>query len=118
MSTVARRHLLVVLSVSNFLQSKATFTNALQDPELSEFTGAIWYRKDKNSFEELMIKWLDDPKLQQYALQNSSMLSGNPKYVTVAMNLYSAVEQYISLLLLNRQNFAQSNTFTHWMKTV
>ncbi len=88
MPTIARRHLLLVLSGSNFLQSKATFTNALQDPELSEFAGAIWSRKDKNTFEELMIKWLDDPKLRQYALQNSAMLSGNPKYVTAAMKVF------------------------------
>jgi hypothetical protein len=74
MPTVARRQLLLTLAGSNFLQSKATFTAALQDPELSEFAGAVWYRKDKNSFEELMAKWLGDPKLRQYALQNSSML--------------------------------------------
>ncbi|MFA6103514.1 MAG: hypothetical protein WCV67_16460 [Victivallaceae bacterium] len=86
--TVARRHLLLVLSGSNFLQSKATFTEALQDPELSEFAGAVWSRKDKAAFEELMIKWLGDPKLCQYALQNSSMLSGNPKYVTAAMKVF------------------------------
>ncbi len=86
--TVARRHLLLVLSASNFLQSKAIFTEALQDPELSEFAGTIWYRKDKTAFEELMIKWLGDPKLCHYALQNSSSLSGNPKYVAAAMKVF------------------------------
>lgn len=86
--TIARRHLLLVLSSSNFLQSKATFAEALQDPELSEFAGSIWSRKDKTAFEELMIKWLGDPKLCQYALQNSSSLSGNPKYVTAAMKVF------------------------------
>ena len=79
MPTVARRHLLLVLSASNFLQSKAIFTEALQDPELSEFAGSIWTRRDKAAFEELMIKWLGDPKLCQYALQNSVSLAGNPK---------------------------------------
>jgi hypothetical protein len=88
MPTVARRQLLMTLSGSNFLQSKAIFTEALQDSELSEFAGAIWYRKDKNAFEELMIKWLGDPKLRQCALQNSSLLSGNPKYVAAAMKAF------------------------------
>lgn len=88
MPTVARRHLLLVLSGSNFLQAKATFTEALQDQELGEFAGVICSRKDKNAFEELMIKWLGDPKLRQYALQNSFSLSGNPKYVVAAMKIF------------------------------
>ncbi len=88
MPTIARRHLLLVLSGSNFLQSKAAFTEALQDPELSEFAGTIWSRRDKAAFEELMIKWLGDPKLCQYALQNSSSQAGNPKYVAAAMKVF------------------------------
>jgi len=86
--TVARRHLLMVLAASNFLQTKALFIEALQDPELSEFAGTVWSRKDKTAFEELMIKWLGDPKLRQYALQNSFALSGSPKYIAAAMKVF------------------------------
>jgi len=32
-------------------------------------------------------------------------------------NLYSAVEQYISLLPLNEQILIQNNAFTRWVKT-
>jgi hypothetical protein len=35
-----------------------------------------------------MIKWLGDPKLRLYALQNSFALSGSPKYVAAAMKVF------------------------------
>ena len=83
-----KRHLLLALSGSNFLESKTLFTDALQDPELNPVAGFTYYRKDKKTFEALMLKWMDDPKLRQYALQNSELLAGNRQYVTTAMKYF------------------------------
>ncbi|MHB9138348.1 MAG: hypothetical protein ACYC4Q_02975, partial [Victivallaceae bacterium] len=88
MPNVFKRHLLMALSGSNFLESKALFIEALQDPELNSIVSSIYSRKDKKAFEALMLKWLDDPKLRQYALQNSELLSGNPQYVAAAMKIF------------------------------
>ena len=83
-----KRYLLYELSLKNFLNCIAVYESALKDPRLSRMAGSIFVRKDKKSFEKLMLTWLDNDKFRNYALANSQNMLKNRGFVSKAIKYF------------------------------
>ena len=83
-----KRYLLYELSRKNFLNCIAVYESALKDPRLSRMTGRIFVRKDKKAFEKLMLTWLENESLRNYALANSQNMLRNRVFVSKAIKYF------------------------------
>jgi hypothetical protein len=88
MTIGTKRYLLYEMSRNNFLNSIAIFEAALKNPKLSTMAGRIFAKKNKKRFEKLMISWLSNDKLRQFALMNSQNMIKNTAYVSAAMKYF------------------------------
>ncbi|MDD5597430.1 MAG: hypothetical protein PHV82_05765 [Victivallaceae bacterium] len=93
MTVSFRRLLLYQLARSNFYNSIAVFEAALKDSRLSTMAGEIFFKKDREKFEKLMVLWLADEKLRSFALMNSRRMVKNPAYTAQAMKYFKPADR-------------------------
>lgn len=88
-----RQGLFFMLARNNFKADEKLFIEALKDKKFSRMTASLYYRHDKKEFESMMLKWLDDPKLREFAVCNSGLLAKNKEFVVRAMKYFDAKDE-------------------------
>lgn len=105
-----KRFLLEGLGQKNFYCTKMIFENALEDQNICELAGQIYYKEDKLGFIQLMLHYAHTDTNWEIALRQSERLFNQPEYLQLLYRRYhkdmppQKLKYFIPILLGSNRN--------------